>query len=560
MRLRMAALCGLIILTGALVGAARSAEKKKAGDGVFGLTKLLRIDLKLTDKEYERMQPPRAGGFGPPGGPGGPPRPAAKSPDKHRSQFGTEFTWVRGEAAVDGKTIKDVGLRYKGNYTYMASATKLKRSIKIDLNRHVKGQTFAGLKMLNLNNNVTDPSRAREALAYDFFRAVGVPAPRTAFAEVTLTVPGKYDKELLGLYTVVEQVDKTFLKAHFKDGKGLLLKPEGLQGGLAHLGDNWQAYEARYRPKGEPTDAQKKRLIAFTRLINGADDATFQKEIGTYLDVDAFLRFLAANALLANLDSFLGLGHNYYLYLRADTDRFVFIPWDLDLSLATWPAAGTPEQQVELSLMHPHSGQNKLIDRLLAMKEVKAKYRKVLEEMVKASFVKEKLLKDVDAVEKLVKEPIARETKAVAARREGGGGLGMFGGGTFGATMTPRRFYEKRAESVAAQLAGKSEGFVPRPFGMPGFGGPGGPGGTGGTGFGRPGGFPAPPRPGDVLSSGTQDALRLTAEQKKKLAELQKEVDAKLEKMLTDAQKAQLKRMREARPGFGPPGGFPGRP
>jgi spore coat protein CotH len=64
--------------------------------------------------------------------------------------------------------------------------------------------------------------------------------------------------------------------------------------------------------------------------------------------------------LLSNLDSYLGFGHNYYLYLVPGTNKFVFIPWDLDLSLATWPAVGTPEQLVELSIDHPHAGQNKL--------------------------------------------------------------------------------------------------------------------------------------------------------------------------------------------------------
>ena len=43
------------------------------------------------------------------------------------------------------------------------------------------------------SQRLMDPTRGREALAYAVFRAAGVPAPRTAFAEVTLTVPGKYD-------------------------------------------------------------------------------------------------------------------------------------------------------------------------------------------------------------------------------------------------------------------------------------------------------------------------------------------------------------------------------
>src|SRR5206468_2025856 len=116
-----------------------------------------------------------------------------------------------------------------------------------------------------------------------------------------------------------------------------------------------------------------------------------------------------------------------------DSNRFVFIPWDLDLSLGTWPLGGTSEQQRDLSVMHPHGRENKLIDRLLAMKDVNAKYRKVLEELAAGCFTKERLLKDLDAVEKMAKEPLAREAKAAQARKEGGGGFGapagMFGRG-----------------------------------------------------------------------------------------------------------------------------------
>lgn len=151
----------------------------------------------------------------------------------------------------------------------------------------------------------------------------------------------------------------------------MLLKPEGLPGGLAHLGTNWKAYEDRYQPENTPTEEQKQRLIDFTKLINSGADEAFAQEIGSYLDLEAFLKFIAANALLSNLDSYLGYGHNYYLYLAPGTNKFVFIPWDLDLSLATWPAAGAPEQLVELSIHHPHAGNNKLIDRLFAIRQLR---------------------------------------------------------------------------------------------------------------------------------------------------------------------------------------------
>lgn len=102
--------------------------------------------------------------------------------------------------------------------------------------------------------------------------------------------------------------------------------------------------------------------------------------------------------------------------------------------------------------------------------------------------------------------------------------------------------------------------------GRGGFGGPGGPGGFGPPG-GGPGGFMGgPPRPGQILPPMLRNRLELTDEQSKQVDALQKEVDARLDKILNEDQRQMLKEMRERGPGgpggFGPPpGGFgPGGP
>jgi EF hand len=81
-----------------------------------------------------------------------------------------------------------------------------------------------------------------------------------------------------------------------------------------------------------------------------------------------------------------------------------------------------------------------------------------------------------------------------------------------------------------------------------GFGPPGGPGGP----------MMGPARPGEILPSFLQRALDLSSEQKAQLDELQKDVDSRLAKILTDAQKKTLAQMRRRGPGgpggFGPPG------
>jgi hypothetical protein len=62
-----------------------------------------------------------------------------------------------------------------------------------------------------------------------------------------------------------------------------------------------------------------------------------------------------------------------------------------------------------------------------------------------------------------------------------------------------------------------------------------------------------PPQPGVVLSPFIQDVLNLTDAQKKQVADLQKDVDARLEQILTAEQRAQLREFRDKGP-KGPPG------
>src|SRR5262249_53877345 len=67
----------------------------------------------------------------------------------------------------------------------------------------------------------------------------------------------------------------------------------------------------------------------------------------------------------------------------------------------------------------------------------------------------------------------------------------------------------------------------------------GGGGRPGAGGRGGPGGFGGPPQPGQILPSFLQERLNLTADQKKQVEELQKDVDGKLGKVLSDEQKKQ---------------------
>ncbi|HZT81216.1 MAG TPA: hypothetical protein VFA26_13385, partial [Gemmataceae bacterium] len=116
-------------------GQGKPAEARKgAARNFFGLDKVHAFHLEISAKEWDKMQPVGGIGFpGRPGGFGGPgqqpaPKQGEERRDVHRGGgFGVEFPWARGALTADGKTLKDVGVRFKGNASYMASARGLKR-------------------------------------------------------------------------------------------------------------------------------------------------------------------------------------------------------------------------------------------------------------------------------------------------------------------------------------------------------------------------------------------------------------------------------------------------
>jgi len=114
----------------------------------------------------------------------------------------------------------------------------------------------------------------------------------------------------------------------------------------------------------------------------------------------------------------------------------------------------------------------------------------------------------------------------------------------------PRPEGEREREARPRRPEGDREGFR----GPGGRGGPGGPMGFGPGGppfgFGRGMG----PQPGQVLPEPLQQRLGLTNDQKKRLAEIQKDVDSRLRRLLTETQRRQLEELKQQGSRFGPGG------
>ncbi|WP_433362116.1 CotH kinase family protein [Actinoplanes sp. CA-142083] len=236
-------------------------------------------------------------------------------------------------------TTTTFSLVNSGNKTKYAP----KRSWKVDVEPGDDDDKLVGMPRLNLKSMYNDPSQMREAIAWPLLRRIGVPAARHTYARVAIN--GGYQ----GLYSLIEQIDKGFLRDNFGDNfRGNLYKAYCGDVGCATLehrvgrdgDDSGKQYFTRhdhpdltYRLKTNEDDQTINGyddLAHLIRVING--DPLNSDAVEEILDVKAFLRWASLNLLLGSWDNYFATPANYYLYNSGDYDRpfFTFIPWDYD--------------------------------------------------------------------------------------------------------------------------------------------------------------------------------------------------------------------------------------
>ena len=359
-----------------------------------------------------------------------------------------------------------MAVRVKGNGTFLTSLRGDKHPLKVDLNKFVKGQKLGGTDGLAFNNLIEDFSFLSDATAYEFYRKAGVPAPRTAYAYLSLSVEKEFASKPLGLYLMLEPVDKDFAFDRFGSRRAPLFKPVTYEL-FKHLGESWPAYAGIYDLKTQATEQQLRRVIDLARLVTFATDAQFAAALGEFLDLEEFARYLACEVLLSNYDGFLSDGQNFYLYLDPRSNKFGFIPWDLDLSWGGFFLLGTTRDRQQASIWHPWVGEHRFLQRVLAVDEFKKLYRAQLEDLLARLFVPGRLRPRIDSLAQVLRSPVAAESafrlrkfdQAISDKPLSPAP----GQNNHGANRLPHQlklFIDARALSVRQQLDGKSQGVI----------------------------------------------------------------------------------------------------
>jgi spore coat protein H len=420
-----------------------------AQGGFFQANKVSTVHLAFTRSQWRGLEPGNSGNGGVNFGRGEWLQGAPGKRNGLASAMGIEFKSVHADLTIDDRELRDVAIRYKGNGTYLEGMGAGKFSFKIDLNQFVKGQNLGGATKLNLHSNITDPSWMNEPLSYQLYRDAGVPAPRTAYARVYLTVAGEYEKRYAGLYSLVENVDDHLTARTFANKGGALFKPVSTNL-FRYLGEDWAKYNQTYDPKRNPTVEQKQRVIDFTRLVTQANDAEFAAHLGEYLDLEEFARYMAVMVFLSDMDGILGPGQNFYLYLDPKTQKFSFVPWDQDHSFGQFPMIGSQQQRNNLSIHKPWVGRKRFFERVFAVDAFKKLYLARLEEFSHTIFEPQRFADQVDETAAVIRPAVQEESKLDRFDRAVAG--------TSRSIVPIKPFVKVRSKSIIDQLAGRSQG------------------------------------------------------------------------------------------------------
>jgi hypothetical protein len=325
-----------------------------------------------------------------------------------------EEQYVRADFWWDDELVPDVGLRPKGNSSLGQAIgwDSPRLPLCVDFNIFNRARSFHGVKKVFLNNGWSDPTLIREMVAYKVFAAMGIPTPRAALIDLWA------NDTHLGVYTMVEMVDQSFISLHFDDDTGNLYKPEVLAARLdwteADIGKDFsvegfaplhqqdsilytniggaplidllralgqEELVAFYEPQPElegsksrglppsrapqtyleammlktnENDPDYSGLFNFLEVLNNEPGETFPQEIEKVLDVDTTLKFIAVSAVILHLDNYIGIGHNNYIYEANGV--FTPIPWDTNMAFGTFNQGIRKEGLINYYIDEPTAG------------------------------------------------------------------------------------------------------------------------------------------------------------------------------------------------------------
>lgn len=227
---------------------------------------------------------------------------------------------------------KNATIRVRGN----SSRGENYKSYKVKLSD--EAGTFLGQTNLNLNKHVGDISKISTKLQTDLLGGIdNIASYRTYFMRLWIRDASEpkdeQEFEYYGLYTEMEQPNKTYLEARSLSSNAAMYKAMdfsfAMNDRLLNVDDPGYSEEDFETVLSIREGKNHEKLL---EMLGAVNDTTrdFKSIFQTYFNEDNYLTWAAFNLLMGNEDI---INHNYILYSPENSLTWYFMPWDFDGAL-----------------------------------------------------------------------------------------------------------------------------------------------------------------------------------------------------------------------------------
>lgn len=301
---------------------------------------------------------------------------------------------------INGYTLPfPVGVRFKGQTSYMNTTSSQKKSFNISLDFNNADQNYGGYKTFNLNNCFDDASFIREVFYYHQNRN-HIPCAKANYVQLFI------NGQNWGIYPNIQQLNGDFYPEWFMSNEGTnwrALKtasggPGGPGGGFGAgfssinwLGWDTTVYKGYYVLKKAHKPNPWDDLVNTCYELNNPPLTDLPETLKYTLDIDRTLWFLASEIIFSDDDGYAHKGGmDYYVYYEPETGRIVPQEYDGNTCMKVNNASWSP-------FYHADDVKFALLNRLLAVPEFRQRYLAHLRTIIENSLNQTQADAQIDA-------------------------------------------------------------------------------------------------------------------------------------------------------------------
>ena len=339
---------------------------------------------------------------------------------------------------MDGRTYRDVGVKFRGNNSFTAVPPGLKRPLSLSMDS-VHDQHLLGHTTLNLLNANQDPTFLRSVLFLDVARDY-IPALKANFMRVAI------NGESWGVYVNQQTFSPQFVREAFKTDAGTRWKSpnNSTGGGFSYLGDDVALYRRWYEMKGKDNPAAWSSLVRATKILDTTPADQLEQALGTVMAVDEVLRYLALDIALVNNDGYWRDGSDFNVYLDG-SGRFLLTLHDANEGFRAGGRGGAAQPDPLAAMDDPNKA---LRRRLLAVPSLRARYLRYVGDIADKWLDWTRLGPVVAGYEKLIAADVERDTRKLDATEAFRVGIYGLADSSPPAATTIKGFAEQRRAAI----------------------------------------------------------------------------------------------------------------